>query len=126
MDDIKYNESLLRNTVNYITHILGFMPEKDSEPESLMFTWSKDGEDLVTTIFYFTIENRDTDLECTIILDYLPLSSPREKSFYLHLFLTCQNEDDIYHWLEPLIDELKSSHSIDYPATINAETLREL
>ena len=123
MNDIKYNESLLRNTVNYITHILGFMPKKDSDPESLMFTWSKDGEQLVTTIFYFTKENKDTDLECTIILDYLPLSSLREKDFYLHLFLTCQNEDDIYHWLEPLIDELKASHSIDYPAILNAETL---
>lgn len=123
MSDVKYNERLLRNTVNYITHLLGFKPKKDPDPETLMFTWSLDCKELVTIIFYFTRENEETDLKCSIILDYLPLRSSREKDFYLHLFLTSQNEDDIYHWLEPLIDELKASHSIDYPATLTAETL---
>ena len=96
-----------KKTVNYISHLLGIDPIKNDDPETLHYTWSyKDGDCLTTAIFSFTIENRETDLDCWVILDCLPLKDTRDREFHLHNSLTKENEKEIYEWLTPAMNKI--------------------
>lgn len=127
MDD-KYNEQLLIQTVNYISHLLGIDPIKNDDPETLHYTWAdKDGDCLTTAIFSFTIKNRETDLDCWVVLDCLPLKDTRDRNFLLHSSLTKENEKEIYEWLTPAMDKIhqktKNSSSNLLPELYQGENL---